>query len=136
VDELEAPIEVVWKLVESFEDLSAWAPDATVVEVKGEGVGAVRRVQGSDPGVGQFVERCEGVDPEKHTFSYAVIESPAPIADYVAVVKLTALGPERCGIDWSSRFEPVGLPEAQVVGMIEQTYGYFIGSLKQSLAER
>ena len=56
--------------------------------------------------------------------------------DYVAVVKLSERGSKRCGIEWSSEFEPVGAPEAELVQAIQTGYGYFIGSLKQALSKR
>jgi hypothetical protein len=135
-DELDASVDEVWERVKEFGDLSAWAPDAKVLDVEGEGVGAIRRVQAGDAAGGIFKERCEAHDPDAHSFSYAVLESPAPIKDYVAVVKLSDLGPGRCGIEWSSEFEPVGVPEPELVQLVESTYGYFIGSLKRALSER
>jgi mxaD protein len=135
-DELDASIDEVWELVKDFGDLGAWAPDAEVLDVEGEGIGAIRRVQAGDGSGAIFRERCEAFDPEGYSFSYAVLESPIPMRDYVAVVKLAELGPKRCGIEWSSEFEPVGAPEAELVQAIQAGYGYFIGSIKQSLAKR
>jgi len=133
-DELEASIQTVWDLISDFGDLSAWAPTATVAEVKGKGVGAVRRVQLDAPGEMVFRERCEAHDPEAHSFSYAVLESPIPFKDYVAVVKLSDLGPGRCDIEWSSRFEPDGAPEAVLISGVEDTYAAFIAAIKRALS--
>jgi hypothetical protein len=135
-DELDASIDEVWERVKDFGDLSAWAPDAKVLDVQGEGVGAIRRVQAGDGSGAIFKERCEAVDPETHSFSYAVLESPIPMRDYVAVVRLSELGPKRCGIEWSSEFERVGAPAAELSQAIQAGYGYFIGSLKQTLSRR
>jgi hypothetical protein len=135
-DEFEAPIETVWGLIEDFGDLSAWAPNATVTELKGEGVGAERRVEVGGPSGMVFRERCEAHDPEAYSFSYAVLESPVPFTDYLAVVKLSDLGGGRCGIEWSSRFEPDGAPEAALVQGVEDTYAAFIASIKQTLSSR
>lgn len=135
-DELDASIDEVWELVKDFGDLSAWAPDGKVLDVEGEGIGAIRRVQSGDGSGAIFKERCEAIDPDAYSFSYAVLESPLPMRDYVAVVKLSELGPKRSGIDWSSEFEPVGAPEAELVQAIQAGYGYFIGSLKQTLSKR
>jgi hypothetical protein len=48
--EFDASIEMVWELIEGFSDLGAWAPGATLTEVQGEGVGAVRRVRAGESG--------------------------------------------------------------------------------------
>ncbi len=134
-DELEASIDVVWDLISDFTDISAFAPQGEITKIEGEGIGAIRRVEA--PGLGGvFRERCEGHDPEARSFSYAVLESPVPMKDYVAVVTLSDLGPGRCGIEWASRFEPEGTPESELIQGIEATYGVFIGSIKQTLSER
>jgi mxaD protein len=134
-DEFEASVEVVWDLISDFTDISAWAPQGNITQVEGEGIGAVRRVEAPGMG-GVFRERCEDHDPQARRFSYSVLESPVPMKNYVAVVTLSELGPERCGIEWACTFEPVGAPEAEIVQGIEATYGVFIGSIKETLAQR
>jgi hypothetical protein len=131
-DELVAPIERVWACFADFGDLSAWAPGRTRVPVEGHGVGAVRTV-GSDDGRPPVRERLEAYDPASHTFSYAMLESPFPFADYVATVRLRDLGHGRTAIDWSSTFEPRGLPTQQVTDMIEGIYRLFVARLKETL---
>lgn len=129
-DEIVAPIERVWACFADFGDLTAWAPGGTRVPVDGRGVGAVRTVGGDPP----IRERLEAYDPAGHTFSYAILQSPFPFTDYLATVRLTDLGGGRTAIDWSSTFEPRGVPTEQAAQMIEGLYGMFIGRLKETLA--
>ena len=131
-EELEAPIERVWQAVRNFGDVRAWAPEAKVLGVEGEGEGAVRRID--TPG-GVFVERCEAHDDGGHCFSYRILESPAPFRDYVAVVKLSALGKDRCAIEWSCEFRADGPSAESLRGVVENTYRQgFIAALAKSLA--
>src|SRR5262245_64989306 len=99
-DELDAPIDRVWACFADFGDLSAWAPGGTRVPVEGSGVGAVRSVGGENGPV--IRERLEAYDAAGHTFSYAMLESSFPFTDYVATVRLRALGDGRTAIQWSS----------------------------------
>jgi len=131
-DELDAPVERVWACFADFGDLSAWAPGRSRVPVDGQGIGAVRTVAGE--GRPTVRERLEAYDPVGHTFSYAMLESPFPFTDYVATVRLRDLGGGRTSIDWSSTFEPRGLPTEQVAQMIEGIYRMFIARLKETLA--
>ena len=131
-DELAASIERVWACFADFGDLSAWAPGRSLVPVEGRGVGAVRTVEGD--GGPPVRERLEAYDPAHHTFTYAMLESPFPFTGYVATVRLEDLGDGRTSIDWSSRFEPSGLPTEQIAQMIEGIYGMFIARLKETLA--
>ena len=103
-----------------------------MLDVKGEGAGAVRRI---DTGGGIFVERCEAYDAEERRFSYKILESPVPFRDYVATVQLTELDGGRCAIEWSCEFgvEPEAA-EAMRAG-VENTYRKgFIAALAKSLA--
>jgi len=131
-DELVAPIERVWACFADFGDLSAWAPGRSRVPVDGRGVGAVRTVGGD--GGPPIRERLEAFDPAGHTFSYAILESPFPFTDYVATVRLADLGGGRTSIDWSSTFEPRGIPTEQAGQMIEGIYRMFVARLKETLA--
>jgi len=131
IEELPAAVDVVWPLVSRFDDLRAWAPKAEVVEVTGSGVGAIRRVTAQ---IGEFVERCEAHDPQSLSFSYRVLASPLPLRDYVAVVRLTALSPDRCQIEWSSEFTVSDGDESAMAKAIEATYRKgFIAELKKTL---
>jgi len=135
-DEIESPIEAVWACFANFGDLSAWAPGSPRVELDGAGdrVGTVRTVHGE--GQPPICERLETYDAAKRTFSYAIVESPFPFTDYVATVKLTDLGRGRTAIEWSSVFEPRGLPADRTTEVIEGMYRMFIGGLKESLGRR
>jgi len=129
-DRFNAPIDKVWDLIKDFGDLSAWAPGGNVTKLEEEGVGMVRHVEGEG---GKFVERCEAHDDENHTFSYSLIESPAPFKDYLAKVKLNETGPDSCEIEWSSDFQPVDIAEKEIVQGVEGTYGFFIDNIKNAL---
>ena len=62
-EELEAPVAAVWSLIRDFGEVSAWAPDAQVASIEGEGAGAVRRIETE---MGLFVERCPEHDDAGH----------------------------------------------------------------------
>ena len=132
-EELEASADTVWGLLRDFGDISAWSSTGKMLQSDGEGAGAIRRVESQD---GLLVERCEAHDEEAQTFSYALIESPYPFSDYVAVVKLTPLGSDRCAIEWSSEFEPKPGLEDVLRKSIEDTYrARFIATLRDTLAK-
>ena len=134
-DEIDAPVGAVWACFADFGDLRAWVPGAPQVELAGAGdrVGAVRTVRSE--GQAPIRERLESYDADERTFSYAIVDSPFPFTDYLATVKLRDAGQGgRTAIEWSSTFEPRGLPADRAVEVIEGTYRMFIGRLKETLA--
>jgi hypothetical protein len=134
-DEIAAPIGRVWAKLEDFGDVSAWAPgDPTVTLEGGDGrtVGVVRNVvAGGQPAIR---ERLAAHDAAKHTFDYAIDESPFPFQNYRARVELRANG-DRTAITWSGSFTPKDMPDEQVQALLENVYGMFIGKLKETLAK-
>ena len=133
VEELEAPIDRVWVRIRDFGDVSAWAPQAVLEGIQGEGAGAVRRIETE---MGLFVERCPEHDDAAHRFSYEILESPLPFTKYLAVVELTALSAERCQIEWSCEFEADPSSAAGLKQAVENTYREgFIAALRETLAK-
>ena len=131
-EEIAAPITAVWERIRAFGDIGAWATGARVVRVDGTGVGAIRHVEGS---AGRVVERCESHDEAQHSFSYSLLESPWPLANYVATVRLTALDPNRCAIEWSGSFDPTPAAPPGGRDLAETTYrGSLTARLKESVA--
>ena len=130
-EQLDAPIEVVWGLIRDFGDITAWASAARVVRTEGTGVGMIRHIDGP---AGRFVERCEAHDDAAHAFAYRLLESPLPANNFVANVRLTAVAPECCIIEWGAEFEAPAAPDLH--DRIEEVYrDGFIGTVRKTLSK-
>ena len=83
-------------------------------------------------GGGAIVERLESVDEKERTYSYAILQGPLPVANYVATLKVReAEEGEGCEVEWSSEFSPAGAPETDVIHTIEGIYQAGLDSLKK-----
>ncbi len=109
VDEIEAPIERVWDLLADLGGVGALVPDGGIagfpavesVSMEGEGQGAIRLVHLA--GGATMRERFDLIDVVNRTIIYVGLPpNPLPIEDYRATIVLTALGPARTRVDWSS----------------------------------
>jgi hypothetical protein len=129
---LPASAEAVWQLIRDFHDISAWASSGRILETNGDGVGAVRHVQTP---LGLAVERCEMHDEQGREFSYALLESPWPLKNYVATVKVSPASESQCDIEWSSQYDaPPGMSLKEEV---EKMYRHsFINTLRKTLSAR
>lgn len=129
---LPASAEAVWQLIRNFHDISAWASSGRILETNGDGVGAVRRVQTP---LGLAVERCEMHDEQGRQFSYALLESPWPLINYVATVKVSPCSESQCDIEWSSQYDAP--PGMSLKGDVEKMYrDSFIKTLRETLRAR
>jgi mxaD protein len=101
--------------------------------VKGSGVGAVRSITLANGGV--IEERLEKHDEAARTFTYAIIneQTALPVKNYVSTVVVTPAGANASTVNWSSTFEPVGLPGEQVQQIIAGVYKGGIARTRQKL---
>jgi len=110
----------VWAILSDFGGIE---PNEMIASctVEGEGVGALRTI-GLNGG-GEILERLESHDDGARVFSYAIVkECPLPVQNYLSTVKVSDSGAGACSVDWSSTFDAVGAPEADVIKLIEGVY--------------
>ncbi len=129
-EKIDRPVERVWQSMRDFGDISAWAR-GRVIRTEGTGVGMLRYVDSAD---GPVVERCEAHDEAAMAFAYRLTESPWPMTDYVATVKLKESDPGKTAIEWSSTFEIEGDGGEGIRSGIERLYrDGFIARLRKSV---
>ena len=127
--QLPAPAERVWDLIGGFNTLADWHPAVEKSEIEKEGTSTLRRLHVA--GGGTVFERLEAVDDAERVLRYSIVESPLPVGDYVATLRVRDRGDGRsCTVEWSSEFSPVGAPESEAVKVIQGVYQAGLESLK------
>ena len=89
-----------WKLIGNFNALPDWHPLVEKSELTKKG--QERRL--SLVGGGTIIERLENIDAKTRTYTYSIIDSPLPVKNYKATLKVTGSG-KNCKVEWSSEFE-------------------------------
>ncbi len=129
-DRINASADEVWDLVGDFGGIERYSKGFKSVTCTGAGVGAVRTI--TLPNDAQIQERCELLDAARRTLDYSIIAGALPLTSYRARVQLFEDG-DGTRIEWSSSFEPKGIPDAQGVSMVEGIYKGGIAGLKKAL---
>ena len=129
-DRIAASADKVWDLVGDFGGIQRFSAGIKSCTVEGQGVGAVRTIE--LPNGMKMQERCELLDAARRTLDYSITAGPMPIANYLARIQLAEDG-DGCRIEWSSSFEPKGIPEPQAITMIEGVYKGGIAGLKKAV---
>ena len=116
----------VWAMVSEWGGTHKWIPGVGPVTVEGDGVGSTRSAD-LDPATGfagRISERLESFDENGMTFSYRVIgDSPIPIRDYVAEMKVVSDGTDSASVTWScSWFANGDISEADLITAFEGLY--------------
>ena len=118
----------LWELIGQFNGLPNWHPAIEKSELEEDG--KVRRL--TLVGGGSIVERLERVDDNEHLYRYSILESPLPVADYVAEIRVHQ-NEEGTGstIEWSSEFKPKDVSVQKATEVIQGIYQTGFDNLKK-----
>ena len=137
---IDAPADRVWATVRDFNALPQWHPAIRDSRIEGnhpsDKIGCIRNFNLKDGG--NIRERLLALSDYDFTCTYAILESPMGVRDYIATLKLSPITDgNRTFAEWSAEFdcEPARVSElAATVGQ-----GVFQGgfdALKRSLGRR
>jgi len=112
---------MVWDAIGGFNSLAKWHPAVAKSEEAKEGTATIRRL--TLRGGGTIVERLEGKDDKKRTYTYSILAGPLPVAGYKASLHVEEnKDGKSCSVEWSSAFEPSGASEPEAVKVIRGIY--------------
>lgn len=127
--ELATPADQVWQLIGGLGSLPDWIPAISNLELS-EG-GRVRSF--ALPGAA-FVERLMAFDEAGRSYSYGIVQSPAPQKDYLSTIRVVDLGDAGCRVEWSGTFTPVGVTDEEISATFQQIYDGGLSALEQHFA--
>jgi hypothetical protein len=119
-----APVERVWEYVRDFNGLPKWFPGVTDSHIEA-GVpsgqpGCIRNF-GLEGGP-RIREQMLALSDHDHVCDYKMLESPLPVSDYVATLRLSG-GPGNTTLaEITSQFNVPPAQEGEVVGMLTGIY--------------
>ncbi|WP_108883194.1 SRPBCC family protein [Anderseniella sp. Alg231-50] len=103
-----APATKVWERVRDFNGLPRWHPRIADSQIENgepsDKVGCIRnfRLQNGD----QIREQLLALSDYDTFCTYSILESPMPIENYVATLRLTPVSDgDRCFVEWSAEFD-------------------------------
>ncbi len=115
---IEASADRVWQRVRGFNDLPRWHPrirDSRIEDaLPADKVGCIRNfnLQNGD----NIREQLLGLSDYDMFCTYSILESPMPLADYIATLRLTPVTDgERCFAEWSAEFSCDPTVEADLI---------------------
>ncbi len=125
--ELGVSPEQVWELIGGFNALPDWHPsvEKSVLKRKGE----VREL--SLAGGGKIIEKLERLDDGERVYSYTITDSPLPVSNYKATIRVKEDDSGTSVVEWSSEFEATGAPENDAVRAVQDIYQAGFDNLKK-----
>ena len=130
--DIDVSADAAWELFGDFNGLPGWLDIVASSETEGSGVGAVRTL--ALPDGGKVIEEQEARDDAGHSYGYTILDSPLPLANYHATLKVTATGDGSCSVEWSGSFDaPEGMTEEPGTEVLEGLYTGGLASAKAKL---
>jgi len=127
---LDVAADEVWKLIGGFNTLPDWHPAIEKSELEEEG--GMRRL--SLAGGGTIMEKLEKLDNNERVYSYSIIDSPLPVSNYIATIRVKDDGEGKTTVEWSSEFEAEGAAENEAMDVIAGIYQTGFDNLKKMFA--
>ncbi len=120
---IDAPVARVWEKVRDFNALPRWLPAVRDSRIENgepsDRVGCVRdfRLQNGD----RLREQLLALSDYEYFCTYSILESPMPLANYVATLRFTPITDgDRSFAEWSAEFDCAPEVADELVGNIGQ----------------
>ena len=127
---LEVPAQTVWTMIGGFGAMAKWHPAVAKCDESREGGATMRRL--TLAGGGAVLERLEQKNDKERTYTYSIVESPLPVADYSSTLRVReGKNAQSCTVEWSSDFEPKDAPESEAVKVMQGVYAAGFENLKK-----
>ncbi|MFB7245484.1 hypothetical protein CW362_09480 [Streptomyces populi] len=122
----------VWDLIGGFDALPDWLPyipESTALEG-----GRVRRL--TNPDGDAIVERLVSFDEAGRHYSYAILEAPFPVTGYLSTLRVHPVAgrDDVAEVQWSGRFTPDGVTDAEAESLFADIYRDGLDALHQALS--
>ena len=119
-----APAAKVWDRIRDFNGLAKWHPmirDSRIEDaLPADKVGCIRNfnLQNGD----NIREALLGLSDYDLFCTYSILESPMPLTDYIATIRLTPITDgDRCFAEWTAEFSCNPGDEADLVALVGNT---------------
>ncbi|MES9878743.1 MAG: SRPBCC family protein [Candidatus Sedimenticola sp. 1PA] len=117
----------LWETIGGFNALPDWHPGVEGSTL--ENGGKTRRL--TLVGGGEIVEKLEKMDDAEHSYTYSIVSSPFPIANYSATISIKDDDNGGSEVTWSGNFEPNSGAETDAGKIIEGIYQTGFDNLKK-----
>ena len=135
---IDAPVEAVWGVLRDFNGHDKWHPPVAESSIErgwsSDRVGCVRRFRLQDGS--ELRERLLTLSDADMAFSYCLLETPIPLLNYVAHVRLAPVtDADHTFWHWESRFDTPSGREAELARMVgENIYEGGFAAIREHLA--
>jgi hypothetical protein len=119
-----AAVEHVWEYVHDFAGLSKWFPGLTDIHIEpgvaNNQAGCIRNLVLENGA--RIREQLLAISDQDRSWSYKMVESPLPVTNYVATVRLSSSDGNGTLAEIASQFDVAATQEKEIVNLLTATY--------------
>lgn len=122
----------LWSRVKTFDGMDKILPGMILTcSVDGEAKAGTKRRCGMENG--KLEETLISIDHTNYTLSYSVDndDAPLPVSGYVGTASIKDLGNSESEFTWSAEFEAKGMPENEVIGLLENVFNQILDNFSK-----
>lgn len=134
VESKDITVEAAWAVIGDFCGIAGWHPAVEACEL-GEKDGAKIRTL-SLKGGGTIVEQLVEWNDAEHKYTYTILESPLPVANYQATLSVKADDDGGAGIRWLGNFDAKGATDDEAKAVIEGIYAAGLEAIMAKLGAK
>ena len=131
VIEAKGTVDKAWAALGDFCGIKDWHPAIANCVLSEKDGAKIRTLTTKDGGV--LVEKMTQWDDAGHSYGYAILESPLPVANYVSTIAVKDGAGGAVSITWSSTFDPKGASAEDASKVIAGIYDAGLGALKAKI---
>jgi hypothetical protein len=117
----------LWKLIGGFNALPDWHPAVEKSELEDEGSMCKLSLVGG----GTIIEKLIKKSDKERLYSYSIEDSPLPVANYTATIRVFDDGKGKAQVEWSSEFTPKDVSDNDAIKVIQGLYQAGFDNLKK-----
>ena len=109
--------EALWKKIGDFCGIANWHPAVEKCVLSADGKQRTLSLKGG----GTIVETLENRDDASHAYTYAIISSPLPVANYHSTISVSP-DPKGSSLKWVGTYDAKGASDADAKKVIDGIY--------------
>ncbi|WP_181700158.1 SRPBCC family protein [Chthonobacter albigriseus] len=127
VEDKTISVDKTWAIIGDFCGIGQWHPAVEKCELSEKDGAKLRTL--SLKGGGTIIEKLEEWNDAEHKYTYSIIESPLPVANYTSTLSVKADDDGGAGIRWVGTFDAKGATDEEAKTVIEGIYKAGIDSI-------
>lgn len=122
-----ASADTTWKMIGDFNHLDVWHPVVVGSELTHGKTNDTRLLTLGNGAT--ITEKQVSRNDAERTYTYAIMESPLPVADYVSTISVVPAADGKSTVTWSSSFDAKDASDEDAVNAITGIYDAGMNSL-------